>query len=59
MREKKVLAIKYRPVVLEDLLGQDLVSKTIFNSLKSFRIADCPSENTSIYSFAIDFEPFA
>ena len=38
MREKKVLAIKYRPVVLEDLLGQDLVSKTIFNSLKSKKV---------------------
>ena len=33
--KSKVLALKYRPVVLEDLLGQDLVSKTIFNSLKS------------------------
>ena len=35
---KKVLAIKYRPVVLEDLLGIDLVSKTIFNSLKSKKV---------------------
>ena len=38
MKDKKVLAIKYRPVVLEDLLGQDLVSKTIFNSLKSKKV---------------------
>ena len=34
MKDKKVLAIKYRPVVLDDLLGQEVVSKTIFNSLK-------------------------
>ena len=38
MTEKKVLAIKYRPVVLDDLLGQEVVSKTIFNSLKTKKI---------------------
>ena len=38
MKDKKVLAIKYRPVVLDDLLGQEVVSKTIFNSLKLEKI---------------------
>ena len=27
MKDKKVLAIKYRPVVLDDLLGQEVVSR--------------------------------
>jgi len=38
MKDKKVLAIKYRPVVLDDLLGQEIVSKTILNSLKLGKI---------------------
>ena len=38
MKDKKVLAIKYRPVVLDDLLGQEVVSKTILNSLKLGKI---------------------
>ena len=33
-RNSKVLALKYRPQVFEDLLGQDIVAKTISNSIK-------------------------
>ena len=31
----KVLALKYRPQVFEDLIGQEIVSETIYNSIKS------------------------
>ncbi len=30
----KVLALKYRPQIFEDLIGQEIVSKSIFNSIK-------------------------
>jgi len=30
----KVLALKYRPQVFEDLIGQEVISETIFNSIK-------------------------
>ena len=30
----KVLALKYRPKVLKDLIGQDVITETIFNSIK-------------------------
>ena len=32
--KSKVLALKYRPVVFEDIIGQKIVSDTIFNSIK-------------------------
>ena len=34
MQNSKVLALKYRPVTLEDLVGQEVVAKTIYNSIK-------------------------
>ena len=30
----KVLSLKYRPQVFADLIGQDLASETIINSIK-------------------------
>ena len=30
----KVLALKYRPIVFEDLIGQKIISDTIVNSIK-------------------------
>ena len=35
---KKALALKYRPQTFEDLIGQDIVAKTITNSIKSNKI---------------------
>ena len=35
MQNSKVLALKYRPVTLDDLVGQEAVAKTIFNSIVS------------------------
>ena len=34
----KVLALKYRPQIFEDLIGQEIVSKSIFNSIKLNKI---------------------
>ena len=34
----KVLALKYRPQIFEDLIGQDVVSETIRNSIKADKI---------------------
>ena len=34
----KVLALKYRPVVFEDLIGQKIISDTIVNSIKDNKI---------------------
>ncbi len=34
----KVLALKYRPQIFEDLIGQDVVSETIKNSIKADKI---------------------
>ena len=34
----KVLALKYRPQVFEDLIGQELAVKTIFNSIKENKV---------------------
>ena len=34
--DTKVLALKYRPQTFEDLIGQEVVSKTILNSIKDF-----------------------
>ena len=33
-KNSKVLALKYRPQVFEDLIGQDIVAETIINSKK-------------------------
>ena len=32
--KSKVLSLKYRPVVFEDLIGQDVVRETISNAIK-------------------------
>ncbi len=37
-KNSKVLSLKYRPQVFEDLIGQDIASKTIYNSIKSNKI---------------------
>jgi len=37
-KNTKVLALKYRPQVFEDLIGQDVVAETIFNSIKAEKI---------------------
>ena len=37
-KNSKVLALKYRPQVFDDLIGQDVVAETIFNSIKSDKI---------------------
>ncbi len=34
LNKSQVLALKYRPQVFEDLIGQEIVAQTIFNSLK-------------------------
>ncbi len=34
----KVLALKYRPKVFEDLIGQDVTSETILNSIKANKV---------------------
>ena len=31
----KVLALKYRPQIFEDLIGQEVISEAIYNSIKS------------------------
>ena len=40
MNESKVLALKYRPKKLNDLIGQDIVAKTIYNSIKNKKITN-------------------
>ncbi len=37
-KNSKVLALKYRPQVFNDLIGQDVISKTISNSIKINKI---------------------
>ena len=37
-KNTKVLALKYRPQTFEDLIGQDVVAETIFNSIKLDKI---------------------
>jgi len=34
----KVLALKYRPQLFEDLIGQDIIAETIFNSIKENKV---------------------
>ena len=37
-KNSKVLALKYRPKTFDDLIGQEVVSKTILNSIKADKI---------------------
>ena len=37
-KNTKVLALKYRPQTFDDLIGQDVVAETIFNSIKANRV---------------------
>ena len=37
-KKLQVLALKYRPQVFEDLIGQQIVAQTIYNGLKSKKI---------------------
>ena len=37
-RNSKVLALKYRPQTFDQLIGQDVVSETIINSIKANKI---------------------
>ncbi len=39
-QNSKVLALKYRPQVFEDLIGQEVAAETIFNSIKSKKLAN-------------------
>ena len=34
IKSNKVLALKYRPQIFEDLIGQDIIAETISNSIK-------------------------
>ena len=36
----KILALKYRPLNFDQLIGQDLMAQTITNSIKTNRIAN-------------------
>ena len=37
-KNSKVLALKYRPQIFGDLIGQDVVAETIINSIKSNKV---------------------
>ena len=37
-KNSKVLALKYRPKTFDDLIGQEIISETILNSIKANRI---------------------
>ena len=37
-KNSKVLALKYRPMVFDDLIGQDVVAETIINSIKANKV---------------------
>ena len=39
-KKTKVLALKYRPQVFEDLIGQDIVSETITKAIKQNKISN-------------------
>ena len=39
-KNSKILALKYRPQVFEDLVGQEVISETIYNSIKSDKSAN-------------------
>ena len=36
-KNSKVLALKYRPQTFDDLIGQEVVSETIINSIKQIK----------------------
>jgi len=36
----KVLALKYRPAIFKDLIGQEIIAETIYNSIKNNRSAN-------------------
>ena len=36
----KVLALKYRPTIFKDLIGQEIIAETIYNSIKNNRSAN-------------------
>ena len=36
-KNSKVLALKYRPTVYKDLIGQEIIAETIYNSIKHDR----------------------
>ena len=36
----KVLALKYRPIIFKDLIGQEIIAETIYNSIKNNRSAN-------------------
>ena len=38
--DSKVLALKYRPTTYKDLIGQEIIAETIFNSIKNNRSAN-------------------
>ena len=37
-KNSKVLALKYRPQIFDDLIGQEVVSETIINSIKADKV---------------------
>ena len=37
-KNTKVLALKYRPQTFDDLIGQDVIAETIFNSIKANKV---------------------
>ena len=37
-KNSKVLALKYRPQIFDDLIGQDVVAETIINSIKANKV---------------------
>ena len=37
-KNTKVLALKYRPQIFDDLIGQDIIAETISNSIKANKI---------------------
>jgi len=39
-KNSKVLALKYRPQTFDDLIGQEIVSETIINSIKANKVAN-------------------
>ena len=40
IKNSKVLALKYRPITLKGLIGQEVIAETIYNSIKYNRLAN-------------------
>ena len=63
-KNSRVLALKYRPSNFDELIGQDLVSETIMNSIKSIIISIlynsifCLLKEMSTNKFALFKVPF-